>query len=744
MGFIFSVVFIYLFYKVLKWLFSSSRKSDRSEVSIRYEVSGTNSYQDRDNSIRPKGKPARWYGKGEAVIVKGYEISDGLIYVGENLPDSSGYQNDACLINPNLKVLSSEPCVGGDEMGYWPQYESIPAKCRGAYLKWLADGRSDSMANIGYVFLFFYGLERRLFIDGQKHSISKEERLEIVEEVKRLRQLYGKSRSFRGYATNFLAMEWVLYQTGNPVPDYIDFGDRYCTEPFQVALAQYVVAGNPIPADLARYWMILHPEFGLRTPARRCAKEFESLFEQRYEKMFGDGLIIKPNKTRLKPEYRAASSSLGRVALNLSELPNPFSLKGPLKKLGDLVEDCTVLLEPYSRFLGRKDSDPESLVALSLLPKELMVHSPVADKAKACLSDICLKGFDLITTKTLYGIFGEPVPPTINKKEAEAIVALVEGMGFGLAPDVRFHNIKPISDGNVVIFPNGHGVDFQPSREYRVMCTILRLGSMVSQIDQDLSPQEEEILLSLIINNRELTGIEKDSLKAFLYWCLRTPQNIAGLKQTLVEVGDVEKSAISQILISVAHADGRIDPREIKELEKLYTTLGLEKQQVTSDLHKLGTADEPVTVGRRDPESSFAIPKHSEVKKDPSVFCLDDALIRIREEETRQVKGVLENIFVDQEEDGSDLSDASVGPTDDANPLSGLDEVHQKLFTYLLTQQAWERAALHDKCKEMGLMFDGAMEVLNEWAYEKANAPLIDDGEPVYVDMNLAKEIIDA
>ncbi len=353
-------------------------------------------------------------------------------------------------------------------------------------------------------------------------------------------------------------------------------------------MAQYVVAGKPIPSDLARQWVVLHPEYGLRTPARRCAKEFKELFSQRYQNQFGDGLVVKPNKTRLKLEYRAASPSLrGELELNVPDLPNPFILKSPLKKLGAIVEECTSSLEPYSRYLGRKDNDPESLVAWSLLPKELMRQSPIAEKVGTCLSDICADGLTLTTVKILYGIFGETVPSPINKKESETIVSLIEGMGFGMAPDVRFHSIKPVPDGSVVIFPNGHGVDFMPSREYRVLSTILRLGSMVSQIDQDLSPKEEETLRSLVLGNRELTSIEKDSLTAFLYWSLRTPQKMVGLKKTLAEVSEAEKSAISQILISVAHADGRIDPRVIKELEKLYTTLGLEKQQVTSDLHRL-------------------------------------------------------------------------------------------------------------------------------------------------------------
>ncbi|NTV51339.1 MAG: hypothetical protein HGA69_00685, partial [Desulfobulbaceae bacterium] len=66
----------------------------------------------------------------------------------------------------------------------------------------------------------------------------------------------------------------------------------------------------------------------------------------------------------------------------------------------------------------------------------------------------------------------------------------------------------------------------------------------------------------------------------------------------------------------------------------------------------------------------------------------------------------------------------------------------EKSFDRLLQQETWERSSLHDLCKELGLMVDGAMEVLNEWAFDNANAPLIEDGDPVFVDVNLAREII--
>ena len=60
---------------------------------------------------------------------------------------------------------------------------------------------------------------------------------------------------------------------------------------------------------------------------------------------------------------------------------------------------------------------------------------------------------------------------------------------------------------------------------------------------------------------------------------MRTPQGAAGLKPILSRLDVPEKNAISRILISVAHADGRVDPNEVRQLEKLYASIGLEKDR---------------------------------------------------------------------------------------------------------------------------------------------------------------------
>jgi len=739
MKIIFGLFVLYVIYRIVKGFVSNKKLPGTSGITFRVGVSGHGRYQGnyKRNKLLSGGKPAKWYESGQSINIQGYNIFDGMIYVGETLPDSYGYENDACLINPKLKVFPAEPWEAGYGLGYWLQYERISAKCRGAYLKWLANGRSEPKANIGYVFLFFYGLERCLFVDGQEGKVSEKERVAIVTEVNRLLQIYGSNRSFRGYASNFLAMEWILFQSNQPVPDYLDFDDRYCSELFYVVLAKYVVAGKPIPAEVALQWMILHPEFNLRTPALRCEKEFREMFVRSYKQKFGDGLVVKPNKTLLKIEYQAASPSIQiDLKLKSSDLPHPFILTAPLKKFSVLAEECTCKLESYSRFLGRKNSDSKSLAAITLLPKELLNQVPMAEKFKNRLAQVCKAGPGQISVDDLYNNLDEKLPDKFGKKESETLAVFVENMGFGIVPDVRYHKMKPNIDGKVVIFQHGHGADFQPSKEFHTVGTILRLAAIVSQTDteQNLLPAKEEMLQSLIQDNCKLTDIEKVSLLGFLHWCLRTPQGIVGLKQRLAKVSQDRKIAISHILIAIAHTNGRIEPKEVKQLEKLYATLGLKKDQVASDIHALVAPGEPVS-----------LPKSTVVEASPAKdFCLNKELIRVREEETKQVKGVLEGIFADQEDDGTEPGSIPAAIIKATGPLAGLDKAHQNFFHQLLKQETWKRSALNEICKEQDLMVDGAMEVLNEWAFDNANALLIDDGEPVYVDVNLAKEIVNA
>lgn len=87
-----------------------------------------------------------------------------MIYVGRGLPPIKEWTavTEPALIDPALPVDVQRADRDGREMSYWPSYSAISPTCRSAYLDWLAGGRSDPGISIGYVFLFLYGLERRV------------------------------------------------------------------------------------------------------------------------------------------------------------------------------------------------------------------------------------------------------------------------------------------------------------------------------------------------------------------------------------------------------------------------------------------------------------------------------------------------------------------------------------------------------------------------------------------------------
>ncbi|MGY6377898.1 TerB N-terminal domain-containing protein, partial [Vibrio parahaemolyticus] len=84
------------------------------------------------------------------------------------------------------------------------------------------------------------------------------------------------------------------------------------------------------------------------------------------------GLEVSENKTRLKFDYRPASRLMQNVNINVGDLPDPSRLTTPIKRLAEIADDCTELLNPLSRYLAKEGSQRTDLSALLLMPEELI------------------------------------------------------------------------------------------------------------------------------------------------------------------------------------------------------------------------------------------------------------------------------------------------------------------------------------------------------------------------------------
>lgn len=671
-----------------------------------------------------KGKQAQWLSKGQEVTIHSRKLK-GFLYVGGVMESLVGYRSEPALICADLPVISprtnSNEFPTDESLGYWPSYGLLSKESRGAYLDWLATDRSAGNTPIGFVFLYFYGFERFVVENGQDNKIEEEQFEDIFDEVLRLHKVFASNRSFAGYSANLLEFMYLVKPKLFECRKHKLPKTRHSLL-FKLRLSEQIVATERVSDELALEWIKNTDQYNLKTAARRCDIEFDSLFKLYYKQKFPEGMQVKPNKTKLNAEYFAASGGIPSIKILLDGLPDPSILKAPIKKLIPIADKVTEELASYSRYLAKADTSKDDLAALMLLPRVIASSqpSPLIEKFKAWAKAIILENDGVTDVSEFWLQTGLPTPKAINKKEGELIYNLANFADIGIAPDLRYHHTKPKLDGKLVLFTPGHEEEFVPSHAFNQVGVALRLGAMVANIDGVVDESESSELEKLIAHDEKLTDIEKRSLKAYLTWRLVTPSDNTGLKNRLNNLGVKEIEFVKRFILSIALADGNVDNREVKQIEKLYTNLGLDKESVTSDIHQLTTSSHQP-----------ALSSHNS-----SEFSLDETILALHESQTTEAKNMLEQIFT-SDEDESDY----VEVVESTNEVDGLDQAHSQLFEKLCAKAQWGREEVAQMCSELKLMVDGSVETINDWSFDLVDAPVIEDDGDIYIDEEIVAEI---
>jgi uncharacterized tellurite resistance protein B-like protein len=673
-----------------------------------------------------------------------------MLYVGSGLTSLSYHQDsrEPSLLDPRLTVGRGMPDREGRLLSYWPSYSALLPECRQAHLEWLAGGRGPGAA-IGYVFLFFYGIERRVLIDSAKSESARAETDGLLAEVERLLDLYGSHRSFQSYARNLLSFVRLTkplriedlhppQRRGNLVEAPLAL---------RVALGLFAREGRPLPVEWALSSALTTPQIRLRTPAERCPDEFRELFAIRYQETFGTGggLIVQPGPTKLSAHYYPASPTFsGQVSLTL-DLPEVLGWGAPLRKIQEITDGVLQDLDAYSRWVGRT-GDSCGPTALTLLPAAL-ADGRETEETKRLVRWIEGKlGGESAVVVGGAGFFEQwpaRVPGKTAKRDAETLAIFLSRRGYGMEPDVRFGGPLP-GGGPVVLFRLAGEPDL-PSPAYHAAAVLLHLAVALSVADGDVTVREERHLLAHLEASLHLSVAEKIRLKAHLRWLLTAPPGLGGLKKRVAPLAESQRRGIGQFLITVAGADGHVGAEELKLLTRIYGLLGLDRQAVYSDVHALASAEslpaaEPVTVRPADLPAVFPIPATASPASPAGGIALDLRKVQAKLAETEQVSSLLEGIFRDEE---APALQAAPQPAALAS-LAGLDGAHSELLRRLAGKTAWPRLEVERMADALGLLPDGALEVINEAAYERCGAPLfegVEGDEIIEIDKDVLQEI---
>jgi uncharacterized tellurite resistance protein B-like protein len=513
---------------------------------------------------------AMWRAPGSPTAVGNMALPEGSIYVGSGLAAIHQRSVEPALIDPRLKVDQRLVDRDGAGLDYWPSYSTIPPASRAAYLEWLIGGRAAPNTPIGYVFLFFYGLERRVLIDSRFLPDATAEIPWIRGELMRLRSLYGAtSNSFRSYVSDLLGAISVLR------PDLSDGStDAPASRPWELPLSlrarigAVVAAGKPLPGALALEWLRSAPEVSLRTPATRCPYEFGRLFLARYAETFGEGITIRAPRKRLSAHYRPASASFGGpVALSIADLPDVAGLTQPVNSLRTIGDGCTEELAAYSRWLGRNPGEQGSPAAAALLPAELIDDSQgeLLTTIRQWLSEQ-LDGNDyaVVRAEDLLRHWPRASGWQPMKAECVSLAQLLGKLGVGLEPDVRFDG-PVLAPGSVaVLYRLGDGpISGAPTSAYVAAMVVARLGMTIAAADGIISGVERDRLDQQLSTSITLTPAERIRLRAHLEWLGHAAPPMSGLKKRVAELRLAEREALGDFIVAVACADGQVGPAEV-------------------------------------------------------------------------------------------------------------------------------------------------------------------------------------
>lgn len=721
---------------------SSTKDSPSDEIeTLEPRVQATISYSSRQSSPTPerlKGEPVhpRWIPKDQSIEVAGNRIHGGMLYFGSGLTASSGDVEPA-LIEPRLPVSRNAPDVSQRQTDYWPSYSTISSDARGTYLKWLVSGREDPRSDVGYVFIYFYGLERRALIDAAKDVDAKGDLPLIESEVERLLGLYHENRSFRGYATSFL--EYLAAQRAQTTDLAKPFSEGSSADlaiGMKIALGRLALSGRPLSAEFAIKWMQTDPRVSFPKALQRCPEEFKKLFEHSYAAAHGTGIKLPVNRTKLRLVYRPASGGLRGKEFPLlnEELPDLSAVVAPVKKLETIVENCAKALAPYSRFLSKNPSEARSLEAILLLPRALWPDS--ARSTLEALDHRLGDGLKVITLGELATSLGGA--DTLTRDKVRALAHALEEIRIGIEPDVLAGARTPKADDKIILFRSeAEDAGLRDSNVYQAASVSLDLACSVAMADGKPHPNELQLLMRQIDGWAQLSNAQRKRLRARLRMSLEAPPSLASLRSKLDVIPANGKRAIAHLLSTLAHADGIVAPAEVKLLEKIYKALGLDAQAVYTDLHIASSA--PTT----EPSALQPARSESSSKAAPSDgLNLDMARIAALQRETAEVSALLSSVFAEETAVSPEIKEEREESSSiiEPGPL-GLDPEHSVFLRLLMTRPSWPRQELADAAADMELMLDGAIERINDAAFEHFDAALLEGDDPVEVVRDVMEQV---
>ena len=714
---------------------------DTLEITTRIELDLPNIGARAFSSYR-RNVDLRWIPPGEAIDIEQFHFSSGMIYVSEgqaSVPEASAI---------NLQLPIGLPS-NDSPLNYYPIYSYITPEQRAVYLGWLAAGRSDEhpeSRELGYVFIFFYGLERRLLIDKAQDQ-------EVVAEIVRLLHHYGPythSRSLQSYAGQLIHF-WGWQQGTEYYSQLLEWMKTLpvsllSDEDLSITLAGFFQTGKLVPADLA--YEIASRDFESRRSVvvSRVNKEFRTLFAKRFGESFPQGLQLSARKRPTTLYYRPASPTLlHNQNVFRIQIPDVAGLQKQFQPLVKIWNSCIQDLAGYSRAKSKPVNSVAALDTYLALPDELKAESahPLSKPWEELMVDAHKgKGCTLIETGKIAQLLDIPQREKLTPTQSRALVNAVESLGFGIEPDARRDGAYDWNQEIAVYKPITAKITF-PSENYRGASVLLKLCVLVAGADGHVAPEELEVSRRFIEKNLTLSLEDKQRLDLLEQILVSDPLKVKGeLSRIAAPVPQNQRELICEVLVYVAAADNVVTKDEIRMLARIFKAFDLSNDKLEANLKSVCEFKEVTiqTSGSRIPGEP--IPQLAQP------FRINMARVEQIAKETSEVIGILSKVMVDTESENkmsqndqqtavntmrTEVFEESTETRTIPGWMESLDVKYRPILLNLIERDSWPRTEFDGLAKKFQLMPLNVFDAINEWADESLGDFILEGDDPIVV-----------
>lgn len=711
-----------------------------------------------DRPITPGTNELEWASYEDTLEVASYRIEHPMTYWAygkTRIPEASCIEKHLTVDKPASESRGA--------LGYWPRYDNMTPSQRGNYLHWLATGKQEPLLDIGYAFVYFYGLERRVLIDNKDVDL-------ILPEVVRLLRLYSESGSFNGYLSRFIA--FAAARTGLKYMTKDSFAlcfeqalqKGYSEDLLAVILCWFYQNNHPLPAR----WAFEMARQDVRTTRSvvvdRVPEQFMSLFMQKYSERFGDGMMLKAADRERLINYHPASPSLAlsysSAALLPIRIPDVMGIQNQFVPIIQIWNLCIEELRGYSRVISN-GVNTTTRQAWEALPPELrkdMDHPDAAHWEEVVTTHAREDGFSLTPLSKLAEIQGFEQRERLTPAQSRALSQTAEDIGLAIVPDARITGRAYAWSDEVVIFRPETDADLQQESGYRAAACMLELGMVIAGADGTVDHEEVAHIEQLLEDQFRLSSDESRRLKAYGLLLSKKPLSISSLSKLLrAALSPDQRALIGKYLVKVAAANGTIDRKEIAALKSTYKALDIDVSALDLLLDGLRqSSSRPVEVqtGRHETGGEVILHKH---EKPLDFVPIDYKAVTDIINDTREITIILSDVLgkteSETEESGVTMTEKPPIAQDIITPpisvnlpfseekLATLDKRYHAPLGELLKTHVWSSEELTELAKKHQIkMFRGMVDDINTWADATLGDDiLIEEGDEYKVDQSLAE-----